>query len=65
MTASNLQLTQLKRYWFQIEATNQIQCVWAVSFTEAKDKAAKRYLPQWRGISWIDVSGGTSTGRDS
>jgi hypothetical protein len=39
--------------------------VWAVSFTEAKDKAAKRYLPQWRGISWIDTSGGTSTGRDS
>jgi plasmid stabilization system protein ParE len=34
MTASHLQLTQLKRYWFQIEATNQIQCVWAVSFTE-------------------------------
>ena len=65
MTASNLQPTKLQRYWFQIESTNQIQCVCAVSFTEAKDKAAKRYLPQWRGISWIDMSGGTSTGRDS
>ena len=65
MTTPNLQPTKLKRYWFQIESTNQIQCVWAVSFTEAKHKAAERYLPQWRGISWIDISGGTSTGRDS
>ena len=65
MTTTNLRSLPLKRYWFQIESTNQIQCVWAVSFTEAKGKAAKRYLPQWRGISWIDVSGNTSTGRDS
>jgi hypothetical protein len=65
MTTTNLRSLPLKRYWFQIESTNQIQCVWAVSFTEAKYKAAQRYLPQWRGISWIDISGGTSTGRDS
>jgi len=65
MTATNLHSLPLKRYWFQIESTNQIQCVWAVSFTEAKHKAAQRYLPQWRGISWIDTSGSASTGRDS
>lgn len=44
-----------RRYWFQIKATNQIQSVWAVSFTEAKAKAALMYLPQWRGIEWLDL----------
>lgn len=45
--------TQLTRYWFQIESTNQICCIWAVSFTEAKQKAAKQYLPHWRNIRWL------------
>jgi hypothetical protein len=50
---SPLPSTNLRRYWFQIESTNQIQCVWAVSFTEAKQKAALRFLPHWRSISWL------------
>jgi hypothetical protein len=45
----------MRRYWFQIKATNQIQSVWAVSFTEAKVKAARMYLPQWQGIEWLDL----------
>ena len=47
---------QLTRYWFQIESTNQIQCIWAVSFTEAKLKAAKRFLSHWGKISWLHLS---------
>ena len=44
-----------RRYWFQIKATNQIQSIWAVSFMEAKAKAALMYLPHWRGIEWLDL----------
>lgn len=44
-----------RRYWFQIKATNQIHSVWAVSFTEAKAKAALMYLPQWGGIEWLHL----------
>lgn len=46
-----------RRFWFEIQSTNEIKCVWAVSFTEAKQKAAKMYLPQWGVISWLDISG--------
>jgi hypothetical protein len=53
LSSTNLPSTNLRRYWFQIESTNQIQCVWAVSFTEAKQKAALRFLPHWRSISWL------------
>lgn len=45
----------LRRFWFQIKSTKQIQSVWAVSFTEAKAKAALMYLPHWRGIEWLDL----------
>ena len=46
---------QITRYWFQIESTNQIQCIWAESFTEAKAKAALHFLPQWGKISWLHL----------
>ena len=51
-----MQSPQLTRYWFQIESTNQIQCIWAVSFTEAKLKAAKRFLSHWSKITWLHLS---------
>ena len=51
-----MQSPQLTRYWFQIESTDQIQCIWAASFTEAKLKAAKRYLSHWRSIKWLNLS---------
>ena len=50
-----MQSPQLTRFWFQIESTNQIQCIWAASFTEAKTKAALRFLPQWGKISWLHL----------
>jgi hypothetical protein len=46
-----------RRFWFEIQSTNEIKCVWAVSFTEAKQKAAKMYLPQWGLINWLDING--------
>ena len=50
-----VQSPQLTRFWFQIESTNQIQCIWAESFTEAKAKAALHFLPQWGKISWLHL----------
>ena len=50
-----MQSPQPTRFWFQIESTNQIQCIWAESFTEAKAKAALRFLPQWGKISWLHL----------
>ena len=44
----------LRRFWFQNHITNRIQCIWAVSRTEAIQLASKRYLQEWRHISWLD-----------
>lgn len=30
-----------------------MECVWAESFTEAKQKAAEDWLPFWDQIKWI------------
>ena len=42
------------RYYFQIIDANVFECVHAVSFTEAKEKAYKGYAPLWNHIEWVN-----------
>lgn len=43
----------MKRFYFEITQANIMECVWAESFTEAKQKAAEDWLPFWDQIKWI------------
>lgn len=43
----------MKRFYFKITQANILECVWAESFTEAKQKAAEDWLPFWNLITWI------------
>ena len=42
------------RYYFQIIDANVFECVHAVSFTEAKEKAYEGYAPLWNHIEWVN-----------
>jgi hypothetical protein len=42
------------RYYFQIIDANVFECIHAVSFTEAKEKAYEGYAPLWNRIEWIN-----------
>ncbi len=42
-----------QRYYFQISCFNFIGCIKAVSFVDAKSKAALAYLPYWNQIEWL------------
>lgn len=44
----------MKRFYFEITQANILECVWADSFTEAKQKAAEDWLPYWDLITWIN-----------
>lgn len=44
----------LRRFYFKIPSANVLECVWALSLTDAKAKAAADWLPFWDEIEWID-----------
>lgn len=44
----------MKRFYFEISQANILECVWAESFTEAKQKAAEEWLPFWDQITWLN-----------
>ena len=46
----------MKRFYFQIPSANILECIWAVSFTDAKAIAAVEWLPWWNQIQWLNVS---------
>lgn len=43
------------RYYFAIAAANVLECITAASFTEAKQIAAKDWLPYWDQIEWLNT----------
>ena len=43
----------MKRFYFTIPSANILECVWAESFTEAKQKAAQEWLHCWQQIKWL------------
>lgn len=44
-----------RRYYFQIPSANVIDCVIAVSITDAKAQAFKEYGHQWPDLEWINA----------
>lgn len=46
----------MKRYYFKILHANVFECVWAESFIEAKQKAAREWLPYWNQVQWLETS---------
>jgi len=43
-----------RRYYFTVKTTNQIECIWAHRFTEAKSKASLTWMPWWNEIEWLN-----------
>ena len=48
---------KINRYYFQITDASVFECVHAVSFTEAKEKAYEGYAPLWNRIEWLNGIG--------
>ena len=46
----------MKRYYFEILHANVFECVWAESFIEAKQKAAREWLPYWDQVQWLEIN---------
>ena len=46
----------MKRFYFQILSLNVFECVWADTFIEAKQKAARDWLSYWDQIEWLDIT---------
>ena len=44
----------MKRFYFAIPEANVFEVVRAASFTEAKQIAAKEWLPYWSKIQWLN-----------
>jgi len=42
------------KYYFEIPEANVFEVVRAASFTEAKQIAAKEWLPYWSKIQWLN-----------
>jgi hypothetical protein len=43
-----------RRYYFRIKETERVECIWAVSFTEAKQLASLDWLHLWSKIEWLN-----------
>jgi hypothetical protein len=43
------------RFYFAIAAANVLECIEAASFVEAKQIAAKDWLPYWDQIEWLNT----------
>ena len=46
----------MKRFYFQILSLNVFECVWADTFIEAKQKAAREWISYWDQIEWLDIT---------
>lgn len=46
----------MKRFYFQILPLNVFECIWADTFIEAKQKAARDWLSYWDQIEWLDIT---------
>ena len=46
----------MKRLYFQILPLNVFECIWADTFIEAKEKAARDWLSYWDQIEWLDIT---------
>ena len=46
----------MKRFYFQILPLNVFECIWADTFIEAKEKAARDWLSYWDQIEWLDIT---------
>lgn len=46
-----------RRFYFTIPAANVLECVQAVSFTDAKAQAAVDWLPWWNQLQWLNPDG--------
>ena len=44
----------MKKFYFAIPEANVFEVVRAASFTEAKQIAAKEWLPYWSKIQWLN-----------
>ena len=44
-----------RRYYFRIPSANVIDCVMAVSITDAKAKVFEEYGHQWPDLEWINT----------
>jgi len=44
----------MQRFYFQIPKYNILECIWAESFTDAKQKATQEWLPYWDKIEWLN-----------
>lgn len=45
----------LQRFYFQIRSANVLECIWAYTLTDAKEQAAKEWLPYWAEMEWLDA----------
>jgi hypothetical protein len=52
---------QRRRYYFQIRSANIIDCVMAVSITDAKAQAFKIYGHLWPELEWINTDSVTES----
>jgi hypothetical protein len=46
--------SRMRRYYFEVTDANIIECIWAFSFTDAKSRAAIKWMPYWQNIKWIN-----------
>ncbi|ADF42488.1 hypothetical protein S-CBS3_gp30 [Synechococcus phage S-CBS3] len=44
-----------RRYYFQIQSANVIDCVMAISITDAKAQAFEAYGHMWPELKWINI----------
>ena len=49
-------MTKAHRYYFQIPDASVFECVHAVSFCEAKQKAYEGYAPLYNRIEWVNTT---------
>ncbi len=57
IATNTLTATHMQRFYFQIPSANVLECVWALSFTDAKAKAALDWMPWWDQIEWLNPHG--------
>ena len=48
-------MTTERRFYFTIKSANVIECITAHSLCEAKEIAAKSWLPWWSEIEWLNL----------
>jgi len=51
----HMTITPLRRFYFQIPSANIFECVWALSFTDAKAIVARDWMPWWNQIEWLNL----------